>query len=56
VSIGTLLSAKAASLWTLAALPVTPDAATIAVEIAFACMKHGHAKEGLAVESVASSV
>lgn len=47
VTIGALLRAKAASLGALTALPLAPDAATIAVEIAFACMKHGYATEGL---------
>ncbi|MBR8024048.1 TetR family transcriptional regulator [Burkholderia cenocepacia] len=46
VSLGTLFRAKAASLGALAALPAAPDAATIAIEIAFACMKHGYATEG----------
>jgi len=45
-TLGTLFRAKAASLGALKALPVTPDAATIGVEIAFACMKHGYAKQG----------
>ncbi|TCL04579.1 TetR family transcriptional regulator [Sodalis ligni] len=45
-AIGDLLRAKAASLGELRALPAVPDAATIAVEIAFACMKHGYGKEG----------
>jgi AcrR family transcriptional regulator len=47
VTIGTLFRARIASLGVLKALPDTPDAATIAVEIAFACMKHGYATEGL---------
>lgn len=46
VTIGALFRAKVASLGALTALPVTPDAATIAVEIAFACMKHGYATVG----------
>jgi AcrR family transcriptional regulator len=46
VTIGALFREKVASLGALATLPVTPDAATIAVEIAFACMKHGYATEG----------
>ncbi len=45
-AIGDLLRAKAASLGELRTLPSVPDAATIAVELAFACMKHGYAKEG----------
>jgi AcrR family transcriptional regulator len=46
VTIGELFRAKIASLEVLTALPVVPDVATIAVEIAFACMKHGYAIEG----------
>ncbi|WP_323118398.1 hypothetical protein [Burkholderia alba] len=45
-TLGMLFRAKAASMGVLAALPSTPDAATISLEIAFACMKHGYAKEG----------
>lgn len=44
-TLGTLFRAKAASMGALATLPTTPDAATIALEIAFACMKHGYARE-----------
>jgi len=46
VTLGTLFRARAASMGALTALPTTPDAATIGLEIAFACMKHGYAKEG----------
>ncbi|MGT2509843.1 TetR/AcrR family transcriptional regulator [Cupriavidus basilensis] len=45
-TIGGLFRAKAASLKALEALPSVPDVATIAVEIAFACMEHGYAQEG----------
>ncbi|WP_218004264.1 TetR/AcrR family transcriptional regulator [Paraburkholderia bannensis] len=45
-ALGTLFRARAASLGALTALPSTPDVATIALEIAFACMKHGYATEG----------
>lgn len=45
-TLGALFRAKAASLGALTALPVVPDVATIGVEIAFACMKHGYATEG----------
>ena len=44
--IGGLLRAKAAKLGELRSLPTAPDVATIAVELAFACMKHGYAREG----------
>jgi AcrR family transcriptional regulator len=46
LSIGRLFRAKAASLSALRTLPTEPDVTTIAVEIAFACMKHGYAQEG----------
>lgn len=46
VAIGGFLRAKAASLGELPDLPTMPDAATIAVELAFACMKYGYALEG----------
>lgn len=45
-TLGTLFRAKAASMGALAALPTTPDVATIGLEIAFACMKHGYSREG----------
>ncbi|SDC59166.1 DNA-binding transcriptional regulator, AcrR family [Paraburkholderia lycopersici] len=45
-TLGALFRARAASMGALAALPTTPDAATIGLEIAFACMKHGYATEG----------
>lgn len=45
-ALGTLFRTKAASLGALKALPLAPDVATIALEIAFACMKHGYAMEG----------
>jgi len=44
--LGALFRAKAASMGALAALPTTPDVATIALEIAFACMKHGYSTQG----------
>jgi AcrR family transcriptional regulator len=46
LAIGRLFRAKAASLSALRTLPSEPDVATISVEIAFACMKHGYAQEG----------
>jgi AcrR family transcriptional regulator len=46
VTLGELFRAKVASMGVLTTLPTTPDAATIGLEIAFACMKHGYAKEG----------
>jgi AcrR family transcriptional regulator len=46
VAIGDLLRAKLSKLGELQALPTTPDVATIAVELAFACMKHGYLQEG----------
>ncbi|WP_211193514.1 TetR/AcrR family transcriptional regulator [Paraburkholderia sp. UYCP14C] len=45
-TLGTLFRAKAMSMGALPTLPVTPDATTIGLEIAFACMKHGYASEG----------
>lgn len=45
-TLGTLFRAKAASLGVLTALPSIPDVATLGIEIAFACMKHGYATEG----------
>lgn len=45
-SIGSLFRSKASSMGAFPRLPLDPDAATIAVEIAFACMKHGYMKEG----------
>lgn len=45
-TLGALFRAKAASLGALTALPATPDVATLGLEIAFACMKHGYATEG----------
>lgn len=46
VTIGGLLRAKTASLGALRTLPTAPDVAMIAVELAFACMKHGYSQEG----------
>jgi AcrR family transcriptional regulator len=45
-TLGELFRAKAASMGTLTGLPETPDVATIGLEIAFACMKHGYSREG----------
>lgn len=45
-AIGELFRSRAASMAALTRLPLNPDAATIAVEIAFACMKHGYMKQG----------
>jgi AcrR family transcriptional regulator len=45
-TIGSLFRAKIASLNVLKTLPTQPNVAAIAVEIAFACMKHGYAQEG----------
>ena len=45
-TLGALFRARAASMGALTRLPATPDAATIALEIGFACMKHGYATEG----------
>jgi hypothetical protein len=44
-TIGQLLGAKTVSLGQLPTLPTTPDAAAIAVELAFACMKYGYLQE-----------
>lgn len=46
LAIGSFLRAKVASTGELPNLPTMPDAATIAVELAFACMKYGYALEG----------
>ncbi len=45
-SIGRLLRDAAARLGELPTLPVSPDVATIAVEIGFACLKFGYVQEG----------
>lgn len=45
-TLGKLFRAKAASAGALTALPAIPDVATIGLEIAFACMKHGYATQG----------
>lgn len=44
-TIGESLRAKALSLGQLPRLPTKPDAAAIAVELAFACMKYGYLHE-----------
>lgn len=46
VTLGVLFRSATASMGALPGLPVLPDVATIGVEIAFACMKYGYAKEG----------
>ena len=46
VVIGGLLRARMASWGTFRKLPQKPDVAAIAVELAFACMKHGYLQEG----------
>lgn len=45
-TLGALFRAKATSMGVLPTLPAIPDVATIGIEIAFACMKHGYASEG----------
>lgn len=45
-TIGAMFRSRVASMGALPRLPLNPDVATIAVEIAFACMKHGYMKEG----------
>ncbi len=45
-TIGSLFRTKIASLNVLKTLPTQPNVAAIAVEIVFACMKHGYAQEG----------
>src|SRR5476649_2764481 len=45
-SFGQLLRDAAERFGELAALPVSPDVATIAVEIGFACLKFGYAQDG----------
>jgi AcrR family transcriptional regulator len=52
VTIGNLFRAKTASLGAFEKLPTTPDVAAIAIEIAFACMKHGHAQEGTISDAI----
>ena len=44
-TIGESLRAKAVSLGQLPKLPMKPDAAALAVEVAFACMKYGYLHE-----------
>jgi hypothetical protein len=44
-TIGEALRAKAQSLGQLPELPTNPDAAAMAVELAFACMKYGYLHE-----------
>ncbi|WP_413732080.1 TetR/AcrR family transcriptional regulator [Sodalis sp. RH20] len=45
-SIGRLLRDTAARLGELQALPASPDVATLAVEIGFACLKFGYVQDG----------
>lgn len=45
-TLGTLFRTQVANMGALTALPLVPDVATIGLEIAFACMKHGYATEG----------
>jgi AcrR family transcriptional regulator len=46
IAIGQMLRTKAEQLGWLHAMPTKPDVASIAVELAFACMKYGYAQEG----------
>jgi AcrR family transcriptional regulator len=46
LAIGRTFRAKAKSMNALKGLPTEPDVAVIAIEIAFACMKYGYAREG----------
>lgn len=45
-TIGAMFRSRVASTGAFTRLPLYPDAATIAVEIAFACMQHGYMKQG----------
>lgn len=46
-TMGRLLRERMAGFNEALLLPAEPDVATLAVEIAFACMKHGYAKDGM---------
>jgi AcrR family transcriptional regulator len=46
MAIGQMLRTKAQQLDWLCAMPMKPDVASIAVELAFACMKYGYVQEG----------
>lgn len=50
--IGDLLRAEFVRSGELPRLPTTPDVATIAVEIAFACMKYGYVQDGQITVSI----
>ncbi|PWU28587.1 MULTISPECIES: hypothetical protein [unclassified Pseudomonas] len=50
--IGNLLRERLHTLGVLGDLPRQPDAATLAVEIAFACMKYGYMAEGHISEAI----
>lgn len=46
VAIGQMLRTRAAQFGWLQRMPTKPDVASIAVELAFACMKYGYVQEG----------
>jgi AcrR family transcriptional regulator len=46
VAMGQMLRTRAEQLGWLQRMPTTPDVASIAIELAFACMKYGYAREG----------
>lgn len=47
LTIGEMFRAKVRELPELDALPSDPDVVLIAIELAFACMKYGYAREGI---------
>lgn len=51
-AMGKLLRERLAGFGDGPVLPAEPDVATLAVEIAFACMKHGYAKDGMISEAI----
>ncbi|WP_431036933.1 TetR/AcrR family transcriptional regulator [Pseudomonas yamanorum] len=53
LTIGELLRAKAAESDRTLAWPTEPDVASIAVELAFACMKYGYTHDGCISDNVA---
>jgi len=51
-TMGKLLRERMADFSDSLVLPAEPDVATLAVEIAFACMKHGYAKDGMISDAI----
>ncbi|MCY1367486.1 hypothetical protein D9M69_544240 [compost metagenome] len=49
---GKLLRERMAGFSDALVLPAEPDVATLAVEIVFACMKHGYTKDGMISDAI----